>query len=138
MVVAGTVVKSWSAMHNRVATLTSEAEFDALVCGAAEGRGLGAAMRNPGWQLWPKVLVDSFVVKPAAGRVGLGRARHIEVQIFGDGEGRVVALGERDCSMQRRNQKIIEECPSPLLTPELRQRMGEASVALIKAINYFI
>ena len=50
--------------------------------------------------------------------------------------GNVVHLGERDCSMQRRNQKIIEECPSPLLTPELRKRMGDASVKLCKDIGY--
>jgi len=61
---------------------------------------------------------------------------HIEFQIIADSHGNFIHLGERDCSMQRRNQKIIEECPSPLLTPELRQRMGDASVALIKAINY--
>ncbi|MEM1084265.1 MAG: acetyl-CoA carboxylase biotin carboxylase subunit [Verrucomicrobiota bacterium] len=61
---------------------------------------------------------------------------HVEFQIMGDRHGNFIHLGERDCSMQRRNQKIIEECPSPLLTPELRQRMGEASVNLIKAIGY--
>jgi acetyl-CoA carboxylase biotin carboxylase subunit len=61
---------------------------------------------------------------------------HVEFQIVGDSHGNVVHLGERDCSMQRRNQKVIEECPSPLLTPELREAMGEASVALARAINY--
>ena len=61
---------------------------------------------------------------------------HVEFQIMGDQHGNFIHLGERDCSMQRRNQKIIEECPSPLLTPELRERMGEASVNLIKAIGY--
>ncbi|MEX1115111.1 MAG: acetyl-CoA carboxylase biotin carboxylase subunit [Akkermansiaceae bacterium] len=61
---------------------------------------------------------------------------HVEFQVIGDSHGNFIHLGERDCSMQRRNQKIIEECPSPLLTPELRARMGEASVNLIKNINY--
>ncbi|MEI6818256.1 MAG: acetyl-CoA carboxylase biotin carboxylase subunit [Verrucomicrobiota bacterium] len=61
---------------------------------------------------------------------------HVEFQVFGDSHGNFIHLGERDCSMQRRNQKIIEECPSPLLTPELRARMGEASVNLIKNIGY--
>lgn len=61
---------------------------------------------------------------------------HIEFQIIADTHGNSIQLGERDCSMQRRNQKIIEECPSPLVTPELRSRMAEASVSLVKAINY--
>jgi len=61
---------------------------------------------------------------------------HIEFQVIADSHGHFIHLGERDCSMQRRNQKIIEECPSPLITPEMRERMGAASVNLIKAINY--
>jgi acetyl-CoA carboxylase biotin carboxylase subunit len=61
---------------------------------------------------------------------------HIEIQVIGDSHGNYIHLGERDCSMQRRNQKIIEECPSPLLTPELRAKMGNASVNLIRNIDY--
>jgi len=61
---------------------------------------------------------------------------HIEFQVIADAHGNFIHLGERDCSMQRRNQKIIEECPSPLLTPGMRARMGDASVALIRAIGY--
>ncbi len=61
---------------------------------------------------------------------------HIEFQVIADSHGNFIHLGERDCSMQRRNQKIIEECPSPLISPEMRERMGTASVSLIKAINY--
>ena len=63
-------------------------------------------------------------------------ARHIEVQIFGDGKGGVIALGERDCSMQRRNQKVIEETPAPNLTSRLRQALLAVAVRLGKAVNY--
>ena len=63
-------------------------------------------------------------------------ARHIEVQIFGDGKGQVVALGERDCSMQRRNQKVIEETPAPNLAPHLRQALLDTAVRLGQSINY--
>ena len=66
----------------------------------------------------------------------VSEARHVEVQIFGDGTGRVVALGERDCSLQRRNQKIIEETPAPRLSPNTRARMLECAVRLASAINY--
>lgn len=61
---------------------------------------------------------------------------HIEFQVLADNYGNYLQLGERDCSMQRRNQKIIEECPSPLISEELRERMAVASVSLIKAIEY--
>ena len=63
-------------------------------------------------------------------------ARHIEVQIFGDGNGNVIALGERDCSTQRRNQKVIEETPAPGITNELRQELIDAAVRLGKAVSY--
>jgi acetyl-CoA carboxylase biotin carboxylase subunit len=62
--------------------------------------------------------------------------RHIEFQIFGDRHGRVVHLGERDCSIQRRHQKLIEEAPSPALTPELRKEMGDVAVLAAKGIDY--
>ena len=72
------------------------------------------------------VYIEKFIVNP----------HHIEFQIFGDEHGRVVHLGERDCSLQRRNQKIVEECPSPLMTPDLRKKMGEASIRLCEKVGY--
>jgi urea carboxylase len=64
------------------------------------------------------------------------KARHIEVQVFGDGQGNVIVLGERDCSVQRRNQKVIEETPAPLITNALRQQLYQAALRLGRAINY--
>ncbi|MDR3288182.1 MAG: acetyl-CoA carboxylase biotin carboxylase subunit [Peptococcaceae bacterium] len=74
----------------------------------------------------PKVYVEKYVEEP----------RHIEFQILADKFGNVIHLGERDCSMQRRNQKLLEESPSPSLTPELREKMGAAAVLAAKASNY--
>ena len=64
------------------------------------------------------------------------RPRHIEIQVFGDTYGSVVHLGERECSIQRRHQKVVEECPSPLNDTKLRQQMGDAAVKLARAVQY--
>ncbi|TMJ62875.1 MAG: biotin/lipoyl-binding protein [Alphaproteobacteria bacterium] len=73
-----------------------------------------------------RVFIEKFIVNP----------RHIEIQVLGDKHGNVIYLGERECSIQRRNQKVIEEAPSPLLDETTRRKMGEQAVALATAVNY--
>ncbi|MCA9982624.1 MAG: acetyl-CoA carboxylase biotin carboxylase subunit, partial [Anaerolineales bacterium] len=65
------------------------------------------------------------------------RPRHVEFQVLGDQHGRVIHLGERDCSLQRRHQKVVEEAPAPHFSDELRQKMGSAAVAAAQAVGYF-
>jgi len=73
-----------------------------------------------------RVFIEKFVERP----------RHIEIQVLADGHGNVVHLGERECSIQRRNQKVIEEAPSPFLDPATREKMGAQAVALARAVDY--
>jgi acetyl-CoA carboxylase biotin carboxylase subunit len=73
-----------------------------------------------------EVYIEKFIVNP----------RHIEVQVFGDEHGNVVYLGERECSVQRRHQKVLEESPSPIVDEDMRRRMGEVAVRVAKAANY--
>lgn len=94
-----------------------------------------------------KELLDAFFAAREESRVAFGdddvyvekyieNPRHIEIQILADNYGNVVYLGERDCSIQRRNQKVLEEAPSPIMTKELRSKMGEAAVKAAKYVNY--
>ncbi|HEY4335398.1 MAG TPA: acetyl-CoA carboxylase biotin carboxylase subunit [Puia sp.] len=80
----------------------------------------GASFKNDG------IYMEKFVEEP----------RHIEIQVAGDQYGKVCHLSERDCSIQRRHQKLVEESPSPFMTPDLRQRMGDAAIKAASAINY--
>src|SRR5690606_41654144 len=73
-----------------------------------------------------RVLLERYIESP----------RHVEIQVFGDGHGSVIHLGERECSAQRRYQKVLEESPSPFVTPELRSAMGAAAVQAARAIDY--
>jgi len=74
----------------------------------------------------PEVYIEKYLTLP----------RHIEVQVFGDGKGKAVHLGERDCSLQRRHQKVFEEAPSPVITPEMRDRIGKTCADAVAGINY--
>jgi acetyl-CoA carboxylase biotin carboxylase subunit len=75
----------------------------------------------------PSVYIEKYIERP----------RHIEIQLIGDREGNLVSLGERECSIQRRHQKVIEECPSPVVNEDLRRRMGESAIAIAKAAGYY-
>src|ERR671932_392611 len=74
-----------------------------------------------------RVFIEKFIESP----------RHIEIQLIGDQHGNIVYLGERECSVQRRHQKVVEEAPSPFVTPEMRRAMGEQAVALARAVGYY-
>ncbi len=74
----------------------------------------------------PSVYIEKFIERP----------RHVEIQVLGDRHGGLVHLGERDCSVQRRHQKLVEEAPSPAMTPELREQMGRAALLGAEAIGY--
>jgi len=74
-----------------------------------------------------RVFIEKFILNP----------RHIEIQILGDQHGNILYLNERECSIQRRHQKVVEEAPSPFVTPKMRQAMGEQCVALAKAVGYY-
>ena len=126
-------------------TLCREAEamgMPVMIKAAAGGGGRGMRrVTDPGQLLQSIALARS----EAEGAFGNGDlileraiegARHVEVQVFADTHGNVIHLGERDCSLQRRHQKVVEESPCPVMTPELREAMGTAAVEAARAVNY--
>ena len=123
--------------------IASEIEYPVMIKASAGGGGKGMriawndAEAREGFQLSrneakasfgdDRIFIEKFVTQP----------RHIEIQVLGDQHGTVLYLGERECSIQRRNQKVIEEAPSPFLDEATRKAMGEQAVALAKAVGYF-
>ena len=126
-------------------TLTREAEaigFPLMIKAAAGGGGKGMRLLHSIHHLHETLLTARSEAQNAFGsqELILERAivqpRHIEIQVFGDAFGNIVHMGERDCSVQRRHQKVLEESPSPVMTAELRHRMGETAIAAARTVNY--
>src|SRR5437763_4807574 len=122
--------------------IADEIGYPVMIKASAGGGGKGMRIAHSKWEVAEgfmrakaeaksqfgddRVFIEKFIVNP----------RHIEIQVLGDKHGNVIHLGERECSIQRRNQKVIEEAPSPLLDETTRRKMGEQAVALAKAVNY--
>jgi acetyl-CoA carboxylase biotin carboxylase subunit len=125
--------------------LLAEAEklgFPVMLKAAAGGGGKGLRLVNAAAELPAALQRARSEAKNAFGddsvylEKALERPRHIEIQVLADHHGNAVHLFERECSLQRRHQKVLEESPSPLLTPELRERMGQLAVALVRQAGY--
>ena len=116
--------------------------FPVMIKATAGGGGRGMRLANNEEEFLPLLKAAQQEAEAAFGngKVYLERfvkdPRHIEFQVLADKHGNVVHLGERDCSIQRRNQKLLEEAPSPVLTPDVRKAMGDAAVAAAKSIGY--
>ncbi len=116
--------------------------YPVMIKATAGGGGRGMRLVNSADQLVNLFKAAQDETEAAFGNPGLymekfiDRPRHVEVQVLADRHGNVVHLGERDCSIQRRHQKLLEESPSPALDPALRVRMGEAAISAAKSINY--
>jgi len=124
------------------AELARKMGYPVMIKATAGGGGRGMRLVNSADQLENLFKAAQGEAEAAFGNPGLymekfiDRPRHVEVQVLADRNGNVVHLGERDCSIQRRHQKLLEESPSPALDPALRVRMGEAAIAAAKSINY--
>ena len=125
--------------------LTREAErigYPLMIKASAGGGGRGMRLVHESSELLAQIRTARSEAQNAfgSGELILERAviqpRHVEIQVFGDQHGSIVYLGERDCSVQRRHQKVVEEAPCPVMTPELRQAMGEAAVKAAASVSY--
>ena len=125
------------------AQAAKEIGYPVLVKASAGGGGKGMRVVNAESELHEAIesarreALNAFGDERLLIEKYIAKAHHIEFQVFGDGHGNLVHFFERECSVQRRYQKIIEETPSPLLTPELREEMGQAAVAAAKAVGYY-
>jgi geranyl-CoA carboxylase alpha subunit len=126
-------------------TLSREAErigYPLMIKASAGGGGRGMRLVHASSELLAHIRTARSEAQNAfgSGELILERAvlkpRHVEIQVFGDQHGQIVYLGERDCSVQRRHQKVVEEAPCPVMTPQLRQAMGEAAVKAAASVNY--
>lgn len=128
--------------ETRLALEAARIGYPVMIKATAGGGGRGMRLVNSAKEFAELLRSAQSEAKNAFGdaTVILERAivepRHIEIQVFGDRHGNAIHLGERDCSVQRRHQKVIEEAPSPAVSPELRARMGATAVAAVKAIRY--
>src|SRR5690242_13638514 len=127
---------------NEAIRVAKEIGFPVIIKATAGGGGRGMKIVHS-----PAALPNAFATARAEAQAGFGNPevyierycenpRHVEIQILADKHGNVVHLGERDCSIQRRHQKVIEEAPSTVTTPELRKRMGDAAVKAAAAVGY--
>lgn len=117
--------------------------YPVMVKASAGGGGRGIRLASSQEELASAVVAASQEAKSFFGDDGvyiekfITNPRHVEIQVLADKQGNTLHLGERDCSMQRRNQKVLEESPSPVMTPELRARMGAAAVKAAQACGYY-
>ena len=138
-------IPGYQGEDQKISTLTREAEaigYPVMLKASAGGGGRGMRLVMDASQLAEAIetarseAVNAFGSGQLILEKAIARSRHVEVQIFGDAQGHTLYLWERDCSIQRRHQKIIEEAPCPVMTPELRQAMGEAAVTAARAVDY--
>lgn len=124
------------------ARIANEIGYPVIVKASAGGGGRGMRIAHTEMALKNAMLTASSEAETAFGNgeVYIERyfenPRHVEVQVLGDEKGNIIHLGERDCSVQRRHQKLIEESPCPVMTPELREKMGDAAIAAARVANY--
>lgn len=141
---AGVPVLPWtqSTDHDEVKAFAESIGYPVIVKASAGGGGIGMTVVNNEAELDEAIAKSSRTAAAAFGdstvfiEKYLAKPRHIEVQVFADSQGDVIHMFERDCSIQRRHQKLIEEAPCPIMTPELRERMTQSAITVAKTCGY--